>query len=456
MFSLRMKFGFTVGALLSISLLIYACGGGGGGGTSPGATTTTINSPTGGTQAASAGTTGAQAGTGLSDVAASLGQAGGGGAFGFPKPMNPLTQKSAKYSKIISMNNKVAHSKAMQKVSSHFKAAKSKSAFAPQAIPSSTDPCFDGGTVTSDGTWDDATGAFTLNLTFNDCREDGSIINGPSSVSGAESFDLTTNLGGITMTLTLGATGNPFTVKDFEEIGGNLYANLAGIFTSTATLTEGFNISAIDGSGNETGVFTLEANGTATFDDFITPPTTITFTGFKVTENFNDAAGTWDDTLNGAITETETISGVDHTVSVAYTNLIVSVTEAAATEDVSISGTVAVNFTPDSDCGIEGTFSFATPTALRYVDGASCPVSGKLVINGNTDLVFSQTGVDVSVDGGAPTHYDDCDALLSTCEVEDFDNTTSTSSGAGAAVTGTGMLVTLSWSNDANIQDVYV
>ncbi|WDT74253.1 MAG: hypothetical protein MPW16_13405 [Candidatus Manganitrophus sp.] len=206
MFVSRKHFGLTLGMLLSISLLVYACGGGGGS-SSGGGGTTTISNASQGSQAASSGTQGAQAGTGLSDLATSLGQVASGG-LGITKPVNPLTLQNPTYAKIVSMNNKAARSKAMQKVSARMKANSSQRPLL-RAFPEDTQPCIktDGGSVTFTGTINDTTGAFDLDVAFTNCREDGSETDGTISLS-ATAPDETT----LDMDMVL----DGFTITDFD------------------------------------------------------------------------------------------------------------------------------------------------------------------------------------------------------------------------------------------------
>ncbi|TAJ98348.1 MAG: hypothetical protein EPO39_18490, partial [Candidatus Manganitrophaceae bacterium] len=432
--------------ILSISLLVTGCGGGGSSGSSGGDGTTPISNASQGSQAASSGTTGAQAGTGLSDIVSSLSSAAGGGAFGLSKPMSPFTKQNPKYAKIVAMNNKVAHSKSMMKVANRMKAtkAKAKASFAVTAVPTSEDPCTDGGTVTTSGSFDDATGSFALDLSFLECREGGTQINGPVSMTATSTFDDTTQAGNLVMNMTLGNVNTTFSIQNYEEINGNPYANLVGVLESTMTLG-----TTINNTSAGVGTLILTANGDASFNDF-SQTTTIIFAGFQDTSAFDETAGTFSDTLNGAITESHTEQDGTHTAAISFTNLAVSVAQNTAGEAVSISGTVSVNFTPDTDCGIEGTFSFQTVTALQYNTGDSCPVAGHLVINSNTHIEFnSDQSVNVTV-GNETSPFASCHDLLDICQVEDFQgNSTETVAVSGdTATSGGDMLITLTWMDD--------
>jgi hypothetical protein len=445
MFLFRRHFGLALGAFLSISLLVYACGGGGGSSSGGGGGTTPISNATQGSQAASSSTTGAQAGTGLSDIASSLGSAAGGGVFGLSKPMSPFTKQNPKYAKIVAMNNKVAHSKSMMKVADRMKAMKAMKAKTSFAVGDGQPiDCTDGGTLTATGS-QEASGAFSLDLVFSDCREDGTQINGPVSMTATGNFDDTTGTGNLSMNMTLGEGANEFSIQDYEEVNGNPYANLVGVMESTMTLVTTFNMTSATA-----GSVTLEANGDASFDDF-TETMNIIFAGFEDESTFDDTNLTFSNNLNGAITESHTEDDGVHTAAISFTNLAVSVTDNTSGEAVSLSGTVSVNFTPDTDCGIEGTFTFQTVTALQYNDGDSCPVAGHLVINSNTHVEFSSDQSVVVTVGSETSSYASCDELFDICEIEDFEESDSDTVDAGtgtADTSGNSMLITLTWEDD--------
>ncbi len=453
MFLSRKYFGLTLGMLFSISLLLSACGGGGGGGSSSDDSggTTPISNATQGSQAASSGTTGAQAGTGLSDIVSSLSSAAGGGAFGLSKPINPLTKQNPKYAKIVALNNKVARSKPMMKIANRMKAtkAKAKASFAVTTLPAQ-DPvdCTDGGTVATSGTFDDATGSFALDLSFLDCREEGTQINGPVSMTATSTLN-DTGTGGLTMDMTLGNADIEFSIQEYAEINGNRYANLVGVLNSTMTLGTAFNTTSATA-----GTVALTANGNASFNDFSTT-TTIIFAGFQDTSAFDETAGTFSDTLNGAITESHTEQDGTHTAAISFDDLAVSIAGNTDGEAFSYSGTVSVDFTPDTDCGIEGTFTFQTVTPVQYNTGDSCPVAGHLVINSNTHIEFnSDQSVDVTVDGDTVSHAS-CHDLLDICQVEDFQGADTETVSGDTVTSGSDMLITLTWTDGGvNLSDM--
>lgn len=421
MFLFRKRFGLTLGMLLSVSLLVYACGGGGGS-SSGGGGTATISNAAQGSQAASSGMQGAQAGTGLSDLATSLGQVASGG-LSITKPVNPLTLKNTKYTKILAMNNKVARSKAMQKVSAKMKASKSKITFAPEPFGPEVTPCdnfdenTDSGSITLSGTIDSETGAIDLDVVFDSCREDFSETDGTVSLSATATNDTT-----LDMDMVLDA----FTITDYDPADTTPFTTVLGVMTATVTIEEQITTSSATAMS-----FDLEMDGSMSFvDQSGTTDETITI-AFNNFANAGSISGidtgttTFTNEFDGGVTESRSEQDGTHSVVVTFTNFNTTVVATDgvtdSTTDLTFSGTVATNFTPDEDCDIEGTFSFATTEAIRYTEGESCPIQGHVVINGNTDVVFNSDGngsVDITV-GSETQSFGSCDELFSNCEVED-------------------------------------
>jgi len=424
--------------------LMAGCGGSSGGGNPPGPTVEQ------GAKAASGTTKGANAGTGLSDIVASLGNAVGGGAFGPAKPASPLTQKSQKYRKIVATNNKVAQSKIMQKVTHFAKTSFSKTSFA--VSPSSVQGCTDGGTMEITG-FDPVAETFTMQIIFKDCREDGTQTNGPVTtqvVSTSDPLDLK---------MSLGDADTQLSIQSYQAISGNPYANLESVFTSDMTI--GFNVPL----GAASGTFILTADGQATYNDF-SQTTKITFTGFKNSETFEggtigaspgavfapgDILSTYTSILNGGISESETrADGSTHSVELSYDNFTVKLVETSSatgfSEDVTYTGRFSIDFTPDEDCGFEGDFSIQTLTPLHYINNAFCPVAGHMVVNDGIDITINIDESIVVKSGGEETTFTSCEDFLSLCEFEDFQ--VGAIGNIDDPVSGEGLLVTLTWTDN--------
>jgi hypothetical protein len=124
--------------------------------------------------------------------------------------------------------------------------------------------------------------------------------------------------------------------------------------------------------------------------------------------------------------------------------------DATGSYTFSYSGTISVDFTPNSDCEVEGTFTFVTDTPIHQGLGDSCPVAGQFTINGNTTIVYNSDGsVDVTLEGSDPVHFDTCDEVTGLCDVQDLEASGGEAAGDdGTSVSGDGFLVTASWKDD--------
>lgn len=395
MFLSRKYFGLTLGMLFSTSLFVYACGGGGG--SSSGGGNTSISNASQGFQAASSGTQGAQSGTALSDIANSLGSIGVS-ALGKPslKPVNPLTLKDQKYAKVVALNNKVAQSKVMQKIAARTKAAKMKTAAAPEDVDLSADFCTTG---TANGTIDLVGSNISIVIDFENCQEEDTTMDGRLSLTGT--FEETAGGVSANLSITMGNGGTPLTITDID-----------GVLTALLTLGNNFTMAE-----NGSMTFSLTANGTVTFDDESADGIfTFTLTNFKSAgtisglDDFTDI--TFTNKLNGSIDGTDGANSLSITFTNFDTVVALTETESESVVNVSYSGKVKTNFTPDG-C-IEGTFTFATQTPLQFVDGASCPTAGQITVNNSVTIqVNNDTTIDVTV--GGDTQQFTCEELSSSC-----------------------------------------
>jgi len=409
--------------------------------TAKGQAITPINTPSQGAQAASSNVASIQAGIAVTDLMVSLGEIAATDGLGFSKPVNPLTKAKGDYHKMVALSKRVARNPVVQKVRRMMKTAN-----APAAIPSATNPCVDGGTVAVSGTYDGSTGNYELDFEFTDCRENSSQINGPFHLSATTSGSGSTATA--LMTLTFGGESEEFSIQDYGKTDTNPYATLKGIIKSSMTLSEELRTTS-----GTTGTITLAADGNMSFNDFINL-TQIDLQGFTNEIRFDETTGRFDEILNGAMTETKT-NDANSTVITTFTDVITSVVETESggdtTTEVAYSGKVRVFITPDIDCKTQGTFNIETPTPIRMINGA-CPVAGQVVINEGALIQFNDDqSVDVTVIGGNSTQYNDCTDIFEICEVDDLNDNSeivSVPSGATVDVSGENILVTLIWEDD--------
>jgi len=490
----RARFIYTVSILVigAASLVLSSCGGGGGGGGGGSASgNTTISNAAQGGAAAGAGQTAVTAGSGLSNVASSLGSIGGN-SLGLSLPSKPgaKASKDPRIAKIVALANKVANSKAITKAAAHLKSAKanSKSALVSVPIVLTDQACTDGGTfdisgtagvTITPGTTDTTTETdFDVQMTLHDCREDGNQSAGQIRVAGnttdsENNSDPSINSSQGSFNVAMGVPGgDDLVVQSYND---TTYGSLLGILTTNMNTTEGYS-SDSDETTPDTSI--LGANGLATYVDYTVAPiqsTNLTMTNFSDASIFvsDSSAGTStaNDTLGGGIAESWTETDGTHSVAVGYsafkTDEVTTVPVAApgvrmaastGYTDTSFSGTVSIDFTPNTDCAIEGTFSFVTDTPVHEVFGDSCPTAGHLTLNGNTTVTFnSDSSVDVAVDSGTPVHYATCQDLENVCQIEDFQPSGGQASGGeGIPATGNGMLATLTWDTPTSDMDLHV
>ena len=406
--------------------------GGGGGGTTGTGTTSAISTTAEGAAATGAGTASANAGTALAEVGSSLGSLGGSSLGAKPmvsKPARPLAQRDPKYAGLVRMAQKVGGSLSMQKAATRLKTARSASRTAMLVADISfTENCSLGGTVTFDGTFDTDTGAVDLTLVLNNCREEDELIDGTMSMSGTISLDETAFGNDMTLMMTF----DSLTFQAYEE------GVLQGTFVMNLTIDQSLSSSGAETSFNESYTQTLA--GTMTFDEAGPGGANLSVTvdNLGIVGSFSVSGSTvmFDDTINGDITQSYSEGGTTHSVAIGYDDFTMTGTgtetffssglsalshDPAGSFDITFDGSVTTDFTPDEDCDIEGTFVIVTLEPLHIGDEASCPVSGHLSVNGDTDAVFNADGsVDVTV-GGETTHYESCDDLEGLCEIEDFE-----------------------------------
>lgn len=428
-------------ALSTAALAVYGCGGGSSSGGTGG---TTI---TGATQANSAGASatqtasiGSNTGQSLSNIA-SIG--GSNCPTCAPQYRSPLAGKDKRFNKMHAAQVKAFKSPISRKAA-FLKKAKAAATIhnAPTTILGTPVACNDGGTVTSDFTYDPADSSFSLNMTYNDCLEYGERLNGPMKISGVYSAT-----GNETFTITMGDGNLTIESTDFkaEQFMDTTYTTLYAYYLADMS---------VSGSGEEsTGnySFTMTANGKEKYSDY-TEVYNMTFSNLKFVSTFVAPATTTGafsgtDTVNGGFTESWTGTSGTESVSTTFTSFVIawSVPAGAAYYEFSADGTVATDFTPDAYCGIEGTWVIDTTTPIQ-IDNNGVPLQGVMVINSNTTIKFDDPDgsgkVTVTVTGGTPTTYNSINELEATCKMADFEadttaSTTVTSTTQNQTVTGT-------------------
>jgi uncharacterized protein YfaP (DUF2135 family) len=260
--------------------------------------------------------------------------------------------------------------------------------------------------------------------------------------------------------MTMGSQTTPFEMLDFD----NNYATLVSSMSMPGT-TITFTISM---PSQTTMTMAMTANGSISIHNYLDQKDySMTFTSFK-----NDVTFTMDTngvitsvslTTNGGFSETWTDAAGSHSISITFTNFKMDMTFTSTYEEISISGQVAIDFTPD-EC-FEGTFVFVTVTPIRYDYEMGHESRGEIVINGNTHLIWNMgvitVWVDIDGDGvkdtGETTDYNDY-TLGQVCNFATFDEETPPTTGTGGGTTtGNTMTITLSWTGgDTSDMDLHL
>jgi len=453
------------------AVVLNSCGHEGDGSSSRGGTSTTpIADAAEGSAAAGSAQAAASVGTGISDLADSLGHLGGSSlGLDLPsKPINPLTAPDSSLAKMATKARKAAASKVISIAATRLKAAATGFKSALTAV-SPGGACGDGGSWTASGTAD-ISGTFDVVVTLAGCREDGDQMDGEMHITGNASST------GVNVNAALGDDSSlPTTDLVILTFNDATYSSLVGRFKTAMDLQD----TSLCGVGSFTdgactaGSYSLAASGTASYDDYtLTPVQTINLSLSRFTDSgsFSMNTGstaetdTYDDTLGGRIDEswTDPTDRSPHGVTVGFSNFNVHVEDDIAPSAplvsrssvnsfdrfTSFSGTVSIDFTPDSDCPFEGTFSLVTDSPLHRTSPDRCPIGGHLTINGRTTLTYNSDG-SVDVATGADTmHYDSCREMDAVCPFEDFQASGGRLSGSyGTPVSGNGFLVALSWND---------
>lgn len=415
--------------LLSLAVVFAGCSSGGssdstpvdtGGGDTGGGTGTAITTNDEGQQAASAGAQSGALANGSADTfgnLSNLGLSSTGSAVPVFKSSKSVSQ--SKGVQITSrLAGKFAGSNTVRTAAASVRHAVAMNAI--QTIPSTTSQCTDGGSVTFSGSMDDVSGDYTLTFQFANCRED------------SEQYDGSYTLSGTATSSTITLTG--FTIFEYDYLGNLIYS-------TTADVTMAVSVSG----GALNGSFVSTINGTLTaYDYFMGETYTITYANFAETVTFTTGASeTWTYTINGSVNE----AWGGNAVAVTYTNLNLTVVFAASYDDMSLSGSISINFTPD-DC-FEGTYVYVTNTPLRWDYNLGHYIAGQLVINGTTTITYNADGtVTVTVTGNTPQTYNSLSELYVLCDFATLDDEGGTTSGGSTGTTtGSAMTITLTWGN---------
>jgi len=428
--------------LVPVITLAVACGGGGSGSGGGGGGSTTVTTAAQGTNASAASSQSlslaANSGTSLANLAQVTTQLGGAARF-----RSPAADKDARHVALHATQRKAMGLQGAKLASALRKAKSLAAGQRAQASTSGSEACLDGGSYSYDVTVQD-TGAFSLSLTYDACREDDEQVNGPTtatgtfSATGAQNFTITQGDGDAII-----EEDQDFTAMLFAP--GSDYSNLYAKYTATVV------ISASGSCADElcdTFNTTLTANGKEEFSNFI-DEYTITYTSLSISGSDTSSATGYTSTYaaNGGVSESW--AGGQKGVALTFDNLALGYTVTDSYYEETADGAVKIDFTPDA-C-FEGTFTIDTQVPVRWSYETGETYQGQVVINGNVTIVYDSDGsVTVTVTGQSADQYDSIDALESVCAIQDkkpADSTVDTvvPGDGNTTATGSTLLATLTW-----------
>lgn len=343
-----------------------------------------------------------------------LAQSGGGMVAAVPF-RSPAAYASPTYNGIHAAQKKAMSIQQSKLAASLQKAKAFAAGQKAQVVVSQTEPCYDGGSVSGDGWMDDVTGAFSVTLTFANCREGGVEMNGDITENG-----------------TMSDTGGSFTVRLGDGDGtiedtdltvllytDSTYAVLAASYIADVTIS--FSVGCVDQLCNEVRT-TLAANGKEQYTDLL-GQFEVAYGNFSVSgSKTTGTVYTSNYTINGAVSEswTSDIFGAT-SAAVSFGNFAIGFTEVYGSyEEETADGTVVTDFTPNDYC-FEGRFVIDTQVPVRTSYATGRTTQGRVVINGNVTIEFNSDGtVTVTLTGQAPQQYPSIDALGAVCAVQDM------------------------------------
>lgn len=384
MFLSRKYFSLTIGMILSLSLLVYACGGGGGGGT----TTSPANGKSSSAATKSVVNTLGGATTATTAAKPSFkGEGEGGGA----ESDAALIRKGLEGLKA-QLRSEGKRQKGLQATST---------------VDRSLDECDRGGSASmtiDDGNTPDNSSDDIFTTTYTNCRSSSgsgkeALKNGSEAVQfTATGITLTfTNLEGSEFITSLSST-NPI---EYEKINGTF--NISGGTLSTCAISQTedeffFSGATVTVNGtseekeDENADGTLEKHELSTSTNF-TMTITETFTPAPACESTSTTI-----VLNGATAfEDKLNANSDDNYSASFTNYTMTLASATRGSVSGIEMTLDGEVTIDSNCA-DGTYTVRTTAVLFFPDDEDCPTEGTLEVTGGGTTATVVVNPDGSVD----------------------------------------------------------
>jgi hypothetical protein len=410
---------------------LTACHRRGGGGETPPAITNNAQ----GAQAASSSMQGAAMAHGSSTAFLNLASVGLSAiGVGTPQLRTPGAFKAGPaMSRAVKMTERLSKSRAANTAASAIMRA---------TFPSTgSASCADGGLTTWVMIFDDVTGVYTADITFANCREDDSVLDGvyhmTATVSGTGAADLAITFGPSTA----------FTLSNYSPGYGSLItkAVLSGfsLAINAATAPDASNLGVTMTASGEMHVhdyFSLEDYELAFSNGY----TIAAVMSLPVGETVSLIA-------NGDFSETWADASGSNSAAVSFRDLKLDVAATEAQDDTLINGVFSIAFAP-ADC-LNGTFTVATSAALRYDNISGHAVSGAMTVDGVTTLLFNPDGSLAVTTGADSRTYGSQYELGQECPFATLDEPAPISSGltGTASAANAGTTITLTWNGPGGL-----
>ena len=259
-----------------------------------------------------------------------------------------------------------------------------QSQMASAATGTGTGTCADYGTYDYSNTYNSSSGKYFLIFTFNLCRQNGFQYDGTYAASGISGL-FTGRLSGLK-------------ILNFHNNYTTLIGSLAGV--SLSYVMEGSGIAS-------NATYTFTANGSLqAFDYYSLGQHAMTFSKLVSKYNVNTDSATDIQTIALTANGTYSVNWTTKKAMLTYSDYRIDTQKQLSTniEDVSMTGRVAVDYTPNSD--FEGVFDVSTTTPIRSVVSPYPPktTQGVFAINavataqyGVNDTIDVKTGSDVTL-----------------------------------------------------------
>ncbi len=249
-------------------------------------------------------------------------------------------------------------------------------------------------------------------LYFSGCRENDVQADGEYDI-----LTLGSTPSGFAMNVSLGSalTSTAFTLKDY----GPGYSALLSETTMTGLP---MSVTVTVAGSAVTSMTVFIGRGGMIMNDLVTDQTySVILTNLSDAYALSTSATgtTTTYTTNGTFGESWLSSSGSNSMTATFSDFQLAVTAGAASEqEMSVSGTLGITFTPEI-CQ-NGTFAFVTDTPIVFDDALGYTTGGELTVNGATTITYNSDGsITVTTNGQSETYQSGFD-LTQVCPIGAF------------------------------------